>query len=471
MLKKISLAILIVLNLGLRLYKLDSPIADWHSWRQVDTASVSRYLDQDLSTLFIPRYHDLSNIPSGLENPNGYRMVEFPLYNLLHVATHRLVPSISFDASGHLASAIISTFSLLFLFLLVEKLYSTRIALISAALFAVLPFNIYYSRTILPEPLMVALYLIGAYFFTLSLTSTGRKSVLLLLMSSFILSLSLLVKPYALFFYLPLLYLAISTLGWKHGLPRLIFLTLLSIIPLYTWRYWITKFPAGIPASDWLYNKDGLRFRPAWFRWLFAERISKLIFGYFGVIFLAFGWIRPKTGTAPWFAHFFFISVLAYFAVFAGGNVTHDYYQAITMPALCLLSAIGLDYLLTSFSWVRTYPLILLTLGLTLFLSWYQIRTYYQINHPEIIAAGEYVDKTLPKDARVIAPYMGDTAFLYQTHRAGWPHVTTGIQQMIELGADYYVSVNYDQQTNDIVNNENYTVIEKNPAFVVVKLH
>lgn len=470
MLRKISLVVLIILNLTLRLYKLDNPLADWHSFRQADTASVSRFLDADLKTFFVPRYHDLSNIQSGLENPNGYRMVEFPLYNLFHVATHRLVPTISFDAAGHLTSALISTISLIFLFLLVEKLYTSRIALLSSLLFAVLPFSIYYSRTILPEPLMIALFLAGAYIYTLSLTPTSRKSIFFFILSASLLSLSLLVKPYALFFYLPLLYLSINLLGWKNGLLRISLLVILSVLPLAVWRYWITNFPAGIPASDWLFNQNGIRFRPAWFRWLFAERLSKLIFGYFGIIFLAFGWIRPKVGLSPWFSHLFFVSVLIYFAVFAGGNVTHDYYQAITVPALCLLAAVGIDYLLTGFSLIRSLPLLVLSLGLTLFLSWYQIRTYYQINHWEIVEAGKFVDDNLPKDAKVIAPYMGDTAFLYQTHRSGWPHVTTGIQQMIELGADYYVSVNYDQQTNDLIGNSSYTVIEKNPKFIVIKL-
>lgn len=34
--------IILLIALFLRLYEIDGPIADWHSWRQADTASVSR---------------------------------------------------------------------------------------------------------------------------------------------------------------------------------------------------------------------------------------------------------------------------------------------------------------------------------------------------------------------------------------------------------------------------------------------
>ena len=73
--------IFVLIGFGVRLSHLTSPLADWHSWRQVDTASVAReYVKHGIDFLH-PTYHDLSSIPSGKENPAGYRMVEFPLIN------------------------------------------------------------------------------------------------------------------------------------------------------------------------------------------------------------------------------------------------------------------------------------------------------------------------------------------------------------------------------------------------------
>jgi hypothetical protein len=68
-----------------------------------------------------------------------------------------------------------------------------------------------------------------------------------------------------------------------------------------------------------------------------------------------------------------------------------------------------------------------------------QIKENYRINHPEIIEAGKVVDELTPKDSLVVAPYNGDTAFLYQTKRWGWPAIDDSIDHIIEKGADYYV--------------------------------
>jgi hypothetical protein len=98
----------------------------------------------------------------------------------------------------------------------------------------------------------------------------------------------------------------------------------------------------------------------------------------------------------------------------------------------------------------------------------YQVREFYKINHPEIILAGDAVDRLTPKDALVIAPYNGDTAFLYQTKRFGWPFMDRSIDQLIDRGADYYVSVNYDEVTNQLM--EEYEVIEATDKYVIIKL-
>src|SRR5438477_4293779 len=75
--------IIFLVAFSLRLYHVTYPIADWHSWRQVDTAAVARnFLRFGIDPLH-PRYDDLSNIQSGKDNPMGYRMVEFPLYQVI----------------------------------------------------------------------------------------------------------------------------------------------------------------------------------------------------------------------------------------------------------------------------------------------------------------------------------------------------------------------------------------------------
>ena len=81
----VCLVVIIILGFLVRTWHINFPIADWHSWRQVDTASVSRiYLEEGINVL-APRYYDISRIQTGMLNPQGLRMVEFPVYNLIHV--------------------------------------------------------------------------------------------------------------------------------------------------------------------------------------------------------------------------------------------------------------------------------------------------------------------------------------------------------------------------------------------------
>lgn len=96
------------------------------------------------------------------------------------------------------------------------------------------------------------------------------------------------------------------------------------------------------------------------------------------------------------------------------------------------------------------------------------MRGYYQVNNPAIIEAGQRADIILPKDAKVVAPYGGDTTFLYQTNRPGWPVMTGSIDDMIKLGATHYVSVNFDEDTKQVM--EKYPVLEKTERYVIVAL-
>lgn len=117
----ILLSLIIILGFVVRLYKISSPIADWHSWRQADTASVTRtYIEQGIN-LLLPRYHDISSIQTGKFNPNGYRMVEFPIYNVIgaELATH--LRSISLEVWSRIITIISAVVSGFFLYLIGKR--------------------------------------------------------------------------------------------------------------------------------------------------------------------------------------------------------------------------------------------------------------------------------------------------------------------------------------------------------------
>ncbi|KKT42823.1 MAG: Glycosyl transferase family 39 [Microgenomates group bacterium GW2011_GWC1_44_37] len=471
MIRKLLILAVLVLALFLRLYKIDNPVADWHSFRQADTASVSRNFIEKGVNLLAPTYHDNSNIQSGKDNPNGYRMVEFPLYNLLHFSVYQLHPSWGVDKSGRLTSVFLSLISIFFAYLIGRKLSGFFVGFFAALFMAILPFNIYYSRVILPEPLMIVSVLASYWYLIKMSESVGVKKRFFLLVSSVLLAIAVLVKPFALFFSLP--HIAIVFRSWAKGEINTLDVILFSIFggsPFIWWRNHIASFPEGIPASDWLLNSSGIRFRPAWFRWLFSERIGKLILGVYGTTFLMLGLIaKPKReGVSYWL---WAIGILLYFSTVAGGNVQHDYYQAITVPFICFLLAKGVALVLslsrTTYSRLLTILMTIIIFISMVSISWYEVKGYYQINNWPIVEAGREVDQLTPKDAKVIAPYNGDTAFLYQTQRAGWP-LGYDIEDKMAKGATYYVSVVYDDESRAL--EKKYTLIEKNDRFIIIKL-
>lgn len=491
-LKKVAIFLLLVAGFGIRLWKINTPLADWHSFRQADTAAVARNFVKHGYDLLHPRYDDLSNIASGKENPQGYRFVEFPLYNTAHALLFQGISAakegaISFEAAGRLTTIFSSLMSAIFLYLIVRELLGELMGFLTMGFFLFLPFNIYYSRVILPGPTMVMASLASIYFLTKTQSANWQtKSKVAWLLSLVLAMAAILIKPYAVFILLPswLVYFFHFERGLRQtrATGQSVFIVLLyfglyaliSILPFVFWRLWMQQFPEGIPANQWLLNAEGIRFRPAWWRWLFAERLGKLILGYWGTILFGVG--LTIRGVKKWSKEALFYSwllgALIYLAIFASGNVRHDYYQILIIPALSVFLAKGALFLLKApkkhFYKIINYFL-LITCCLFMFgFSWYQIREYYKINHPEIIEAGKAANKILPKEAKVIAPYYGDTAFLYQTSHQGWPVVTLSFPEMIELGATHYVSVNFAQDTNYLMSQ--CSILEKTDKWVIIDL-
>ena len=131
-----------------------------------------------------------------------------------------------------------------------------------------------------------------------------------------------------------------------------------------------------------------------------------------------------------------------YLFTFATGNVQHDYYQMLIIPTLAIFFAKGFDGILRlGKEGVLNYKIGLISsitaIIFMLAFGWFAIRDYYSIQHPNIIAAGRAVDQLVPEDAKVIAPYGGDTTFLYFTNRQGWPVFDRSFKKFKEAGASH----------------------------------
>jgi hypothetical protein len=470
-----------------RLHGFTSPVADWHSWRQADTSAVSRNFIKMGFDVFHPRYDDLSNIPSGKDNPHGYRFVEFPIYNLFQAGLFGIIGYFTIEEWGRLVSIFSSLFAIWFLYALVKKYTDTTTGLLVSFFYAVTPYSIYYGRTILPDQMMIMATLGGIYFFDTWISNfrdehRKKKQIISFILAVLFTAAALLLKPYALFFSLPMLYLAWKEFGFTIVKQwKLYIFALLAILPLILWRIWMTQYPEGIPANDWLLNGGNIRFKGAFFYWVFADRIGRLILGYWGIVFLGFGIIYNSTrkfanigkrSHIGLFYSFLFAS-LAYVTVIARGNVQHDYYQILILPSIFLFVGLGARFLLSLVPEIANkYISITLLIVCSLFMlgfGWYFVRDYYNINKPGIVEAGKAVDSLTPKSAKVIAPYDGDTAFLYQTNRQGWPAYEKDLQGLIGLGAEYLVLVNPNQNDRNL--RTQYHAVSESSNYILVDLH
>ncbi len=499
--------ILVVIAILLRFINLGKPIADWHSHRQADTASVTRdYIKNGLNftNLTLPTYHDRSSLQSGIENPLGLRLVEYPIYNLISYGLYKLIhvflPPFTVETSSRLISIAAWLISTLFIYRFTQKRFKNRfLSLLTSGYFLFLPHGVFYSRSILPEPTAILFLILTLYYFPSTL-----------LLSTLFLALGLLVKPYIALLLFPyityesILYLKKAYLPSQQiaklvqPLIKLLLFLILSTLPLLLWRLWINQHPEGIPKSDWLFNNSDqpwlpqwwhgynltflnklIAFRPHWFKWLFYERLVKLILGWTLAVPFLMSFVprllKIKINFADKTPFLLFLGIILYFIVVAGGNIRHDYYQILTIPYVSIILGIGTYYLaLVLNSKFKKRTAATITAILVLFSFYYSanmVKPFYNINNPSMIQAGQFADKILPQNSIVIAPYNGDTSFLYQTKRPGYPLNIENFNLLYNLYPGtpvYLVSINFDQYTNRL--KSKYPTVYQTSSFIIVNL-
>ena len=359
---------------------------------------------------------------------------------------------------------------------------NNQVGLFAAFFYMFIPFNIYYGRTILPDPSMTMAFLGSIFFFDkwvevykkkYGKTKNAVKGYTV--WSYFFLAVlfttgALLLKPQSAFFLLPIIYLAFAGFGWKAFLKWQLYIYAgISVTPLILWRLWMMQYPEGIPVNIWLFNSNGIRFRPAFFRWIFYERLTVLISGYFGTLLLATGLLQLKK-TKEWlFFASFFASSLLFVSVVATGNVQHDYYQIPIIPSVAILMAFGSYYLMhfkfKSFAIGRI--ILILIISASFYFSWNIVKEYFNINNRSIIAAGAAVQRLTPEDALIVSSYNGDSAVIYQFNRKGWAHLQDPLPVLIQKGADYLVIINPSNADKD---NNQYKLLEFTDQYAIFDL-
>ncbi len=469
----ILLFLILAGGFAVRLYRIGSPIADWHSWRQADTASVTGLYVQNGINLLYPRYHDISSIQTGIFNPMGYRMVEFPVYNAISAILSSAIRMVSLEVMSRLVTISTAVITAFFLYLIGKRFIGKWGGILTTFFYLFIPYNIFFTRVILPDPMGVTFGVISLWLFIKFFDE--EKDIFLYLSGAFF-ALMMLIKPYMGFYLLPMIYLAVQKYGWKKIYEnktlrkKALIFAVIALTPFILWRIWESRFPEGIPFYKWAFNGNKIRFRPSWWFWIFGERLGHLILGSLGLIPFTFGVLNTKAKNL--FIQWFLVGIFGYVVIVASANVMHDYYQIPSIPAISLALAAGAVYLWNQkiFGKYFSRTVLVISVGVMIITGWYQIKGNYNINHYKILEAGAEIDRTTPKDAIVVAPYNGDTAFLYATKRFGWPAVDNSIDNIIEEGADYYVSV--DLGSADTINfSKRFKTVKKTDKYIILDFH
>ena len=478
--KLVILLFLLILGLALvlRLYKINIPLADHHSWRQADTAAVARNFIKEGFDFFHPRIDNMSPLNPGIINQERYFFVEPPLYQTI-VAGFYQVFGIK-ESLARLVSILFSLGAIAFLFLLVSRMVNRWVGLLSAFFMAVLPYSIFYSRVIMPEMMMVFACLGMFWFFQGWLENQKQSWYLAAIIFT---AWALLMKVFPLFLVFPMIFLVWQKYRWDfYKQKKLWLLLILAVLPILAWRFWIARFPDGIPTNIWLLNESEIRFRPAFFRWLFAERIGKLILGYWGIFLFALGLVVKIGKKEGWFFHWFLFSFLVYISVFAFGNITHDYYQVPFIPIAAFFLAKGVWFLVTTsrqilnrfFTWLVLAVCLLFMIGF----SWFEVEGFYLIQGGVDIA-GRAVDELSNKDALVLTGDSDDATLLYNTNRHGWtggyasyfPNSSENIEKFRQMGATVYVTTKFEPKSDfGQYLLDNYQVLKQTDQYAIFSL-
>lgn len=433
-----------------RLYKINIPLADFYSWRQADTAAVARNYVKNGIDLFHPIYDDLSNVQSGIDNPQGYRMVEFPIYNAIIAFLYKFFPVFSLEIWGRLTTVLFSLIIISIIYYLLLKESDRLSAIFGSLTYAIFPFFVFFSRVILPETTALAFSMLAIFLFYLN---TGHKeknlrSMIYYLISGIFFATALLIKPTIIFYLLPVVILFYKKyrLNFIKKFDFYLYF-IITLIPLIYWRMYIKNFPEGIPYSDWLFTSvntaQGLKsilFRPSFFRWIFFERINNLILGGYLTLFFVLGTIVKQK---KYLLLSFVFSALAYIFVFQGGNLQHEYYQTLILPTFAMMVGLGIGFVFSHkkefINPIFVSVLVFFLFAFSFYFSYFKVADYYQYSQ-ELVQEANIINSLTDPEDKVVTDRTGDTTLLYLANRRGAPSIFRDPKDLKKLGYKYLIT-------------------------------
>ena len=344
---------LVAVALALRCYGLAAPLLDYHSWRQADTAAIARNYTTNGYRLLFPQ------VDWGGQTP-GYVESEFPLYAyslaLLYGAfgIHEWLGRLLTALAG--AAAVAALYGLM-LASHTAPAPRRRAARYAALALALMPFPIYFGRTVMPDTLMLAGAILAIWTFQrwLARPSAGRLAAALLCGT-----LAPLAKtPNLLIVAVPLAYLIWAMRPPRRCWPALACYGVCFLVPSLLWLRHAHTLPLDPRLSFGIGEKlfDLRLLRDPQFYLLLARLSLWDVLTPVGVPFFALGLLPPSVADhqpeersgidalrAPeWLPHAWLLGVGLFLFAGAAGVAGQDYYiLPIAGPAAMVIGS-GID--------------------------------------------------------------------------------------------------------------------------------
>ncbi|HSB65571.1 MAG TPA: glycosyltransferase family 39 protein [Anaerolineales bacterium] len=329
----VSILFIFAIGIGVRLVNLTNPPLDFHAWRQLRSAAIARGFFYQMMPSADPALRQKA-IEIGNSNP----FLEPPIFERIVAITYRLV--------GHEYLWIARLYAIFFwgmggigLFLLARKITSAYGALFTEAVYLLIPFGIFASRSFQPDPLMVMWIIWAAYgLYNWSVTKTWKWALLAGVLSG----IAVLIKVFAVF---PITAMAIglSLTTWPFRKlikqPQVwIAAAIMIIIPgIY---YLVLMGQAGPEyISGWVLSFSGLLTK-GWFykRWL--DMLQNLV--DLTLVIIAALSVLLLSGRARTLLIGMWIGYLLIGLSVPSLIISHSYYNLFIVPVIALsLAALG----------------------------------------------------------------------------------------------------------------------------------
>ncbi|MPY89880.1 MAG: hypothetical protein GEU99_18395 [Luteitalea sp.] len=411
---------LLTVGLMARAATFQSPLFDFHSWRQADTASIARNFGEER---FNPLY---PQVDVRGDRAHGYVETGLELYAFL-VATLARVAGFSTHL-GRLLNTLLFPFAALMLYRFIKARYGQWCGLAGLYIYCLgLPLTLFMDRAFMNEALLACLTIASLRAAQCYLLAKNARYLIALLITTTLIAV---VKPTYLIVWGPILGLFVEQYGARA---------------LVRWEIWLMVVTNVAASATWflhahsLYEMTGLTFglsnklfdADLLLSWRYhskiATRLFKDLLGPVGLLFGLYGLVVAAR-RARWAEPLGVAAFLTYLIVITFGNFHHNYYQLPIAPIGAVLSALGLTEAVRRIGdakqWSddrRAYACaaILWIAAMSTFARSASFHSWYEVDQTKVRIC-EQLRPLLQRSQRVAFANYRSPDILFCLHRKGW---------------------------------------------------